>query len=247
MVSPTYLNQHEDLLYRQKYLQQNTEKNRMFPTPNTKISARSARSQSVICFQLAIIIKKGHAHDSAPSTPDKGSVRNFNGRISFYHCWRSNRRPLFAQTQELPGALYPGHPAGALRRAHGPHPYIRGRALMRARRGTRMDIFRPLPLFLFWMVLPIPISMIEKNYTHAPPPPPLINFFEPAEWFKENFKHPPPLKNPGYAPAPWERIQIKSFAVLILVVHIDNFTMCLTFSPEKFQVQIPSLFLSAIR
>ena len=73
--------------------QQNTEKNRMFPTPNTKISARSAHSQSVICFQLGIIVKKGHAincpwktGDSAPSTPDKGSVRNFNGRISFYHC-----------------------------------------------------------------------------------------------------------------------------------------------------------------
>ena len=84
--------------------QQNTEKNRMFPTPNTKISARSARSQSVICFQLGIIVKKGHAincpwktGDSAPSTPDKGSVRNFPGRISFFHCWRSNRRPLFAQ------------------------------------------------------------------------------------------------------------------------------------------------------
>ena len=68
--------------------QQNTKKNRMFPTPNTKISARSAHSQSVICFQLGIIIKKGHAincpwktGDSAPSTPDKGSVRNFNGRI----------------------------------------------------------------------------------------------------------------------------------------------------------------------
>ena len=39
---------HEVLLYRQNIYQQNTKKNRMFPTPNTKKSARSARSQSYI-------------------------------------------------------------------------------------------------------------------------------------------------------------------------------------------------------
>ena len=63
-----------------------------FLRESTKISARSL--WSVIYFQLGIIVKKNamlltvfeKTGDSAPSTPDKGSVRNFNGRISFYYC-----------------------------------------------------------------------------------------------------------------------------------------------------------------
>ena len=88
------------------------------------------------------------------------------------------------KTQELPGALPPGHPAGALRRAHGPNPYIKGR-------GTRRDIFRPLPLFFFLNGPAYPYIHDRKKMTRTPP----AHFFEPAEWFK-----PVQKKNPGYAP-----------------------------------------------
>ena len=118
MVSPSYLNQHEDLFYRQKYL----------PTKHWKESHDSnAKYENFGSLRSLAISKKKRSHaincpgktgDSAPSTPDKGSVRNFNGRISFYHCWRSNRRPLFAQNSRASGALPPGHPAGTLRRAY---------------------------------------------------------------------------------------------------------------------------------
>ena len=111
--------------------------------------------------------------DSAPSTPDKGSVRNFNGRITvFITADDQVRRPF------LPGAAPPGPPAGALRRAHGP-----------TRKGTRANAravwyAHGIPrffIFLFCrlrcrMVLHIPISMIGKKW-HAAPPPPPINFF----------------------------------------------------------------------
>ena len=49
------MNQHKDLLYRQKYA--TYMKNRTFSTQNTKISARSL-AISYICFQVRIVKKK---------------------------------------------------------------------------------------------------------------------------------------------------------------------------------------------
>ena len=58
--------------------------------------------------------------------PDKGSIREIaTGEItnSFYHSWRPSWRPLFAENSRASGGSAPGPPAGALRRAPGPHPY----------------------------------------------------------------------------------------------------------------------------
>ena len=79
------MNQHKDLLYRQKYATYQFN-NRTFSTQNTKISARSL-AISYICFQVRIVKKKrggGKAILStttenlvtlAPPTPNKGSIR----------------------------------------------------------------------------------------------------------------------------------------------------------------------------
>ena len=50
------MNQHKDLLYRQKYATYQLN-NRTFSTQNTKISARSL-AISYICFQVRIVKKK---------------------------------------------------------------------------------------------------------------------------------------------------------------------------------------------
>ena len=55
-------------------------------------------------------------------------TRNCNGRnYSFYHAWRPSWRPLFAENSRVSGGSAPGPPAGALRRAPGPHPYEKNR------------------------------------------------------------------------------------------------------------------------
>ena len=119
--------------------------------------------------------KKGHAincpwktGDSAPSTPDKGSVRNFNGRISFYHCWRSNRRPLFAQNSRASGGSAPWAPGRGPKAGSWTPPVYKGTR-------TRMDIFRPLPLFLILNGPAYPYIHDRRGKmtrTPTPPPPP---------------------------------------------------------------------------
>ena len=80
------MNQHKDLLYRQKYATYQLN-NRTFSTQNTKISARSL-AISYICFQVRIVKKKKREIKKAilstttenlvtpaPTAPDKGSIR----------------------------------------------------------------------------------------------------------------------------------------------------------------------------
>ena len=82
------MNQHKDLLYRQKYATYQLN-NRTFSTQNTKISARSL-AISYICFQVRIVKKKKKKEREkkailstttenlvtpAPPAPDKGSIR----------------------------------------------------------------------------------------------------------------------------------------------------------------------------
>ena len=91
------MNQHKDLLYRQKYATYQLN-NRTFSTQNTKISARSL-AISYICFQVRIVKKKkrgGESHtinyygksgDSRTPDPRQGLyTRNCNGRnYTSYH------------------------------------------------------------------------------------------------------------------------------------------------------------------
>ena len=91
------MNQHKDLLYRQKYATYQLN-NRTFSTQNTKISARSL-AISYICFQVRIVKKKkrgggshtinyyGKSGDSRTPDPRQGLyTRNCNGRnYTSYH------------------------------------------------------------------------------------------------------------------------------------------------------------------
>ena len=119
------MNQHKDLLYRQKYATYQLN-NRTFSTQNTKISARSL-AISYICFQVRIVKKKkgGKAILStttenlvtpAPPTPDKGSIREIaTGEITLPITPDDHLEgPYLLKTRELPGAPPPGPPAGAL-------------------------------------------------------------------------------------------------------------------------------------
>ena len=142
------MNQHKDLLYRQKYATYQLN-NRTFSTQNTKISARSL-AISYICFQVRIVKKKREKKailstttenlvTPAPPAPDKGSIREIaTGEITVSITPDDHLEgPYLLKTRELPGALPPGPPAGALplhpgqgpyiRRAPGPHPYEKNR------------------------------------------------------------------------------------------------------------------------
>ena len=142
------MNQHKDLLYRQKYATYQLN-NRTFSTQNTKISARSL-AISYICFQVRIVkIKKREIKKAilsttteilvtpAPPTPDKGSIREIaTGEITVSITPDDHLEcPYLLKTRELPGALPPGPPAGALplhpararKAAPGPHPYEKNR------------------------------------------------------------------------------------------------------------------------
>ena len=156
------MNQHKDLLYRQKYATYQLN-NRTFSTQNTKISARSL-AISYICFQVRIVKKKkrGEAILStttenlvtpAPPTPDKGSICEITLPITPDDHLEG---PYLLKTRELPGALPPGPPAGALRRAPGPHPYE-----------TRTD-FSSHPFFLQILDPPLYISLLARP-SHLPP------------------------------------------------------------------------------
>ena len=132
------MNQHKDLLYRQKYATYQLN-NRTLWTQNTNISARSL-TISYICFQVPIVKKKkkkkkntinyyGNLVTPAPPAPDKGSVREIaTGEITVSITPDDHLEgPYLLKTRDLPGAPPPGPQAGALRRAPGPHPYEKNR------------------------------------------------------------------------------------------------------------------------
>ena len=118
------MNQHKDLLYRQKYATYQFN-NRTFSTQNTKISARSL-AISYICFQVRIAKKGGlkailsttteNLVTPAPPTPNKGSIRKIaTGKITLPITPDEHLEGLcLLKTRELPGGSAPGPPAGAL-------------------------------------------------------------------------------------------------------------------------------------
>ena len=151
------MNQHKDLLYRQKYATYQLN-NRTFSTQNTNISARSL-AISYIYFQVRIVKKKkkgggGKAILStttenpvtpAPPTPDKGSIREIaTGEITLPITPDDHLEgPYLLKTRELPRAPPPGPPVWALP-LHPASPPVWG-ALARAVRYAH-GFFRP-PLF----------------------------------------------------------------------------------------------------
>ena len=96
------MNQHKDLLYRQKYATYQLNKP-TFLTQNTKIAARSL-AISYICFQVRIVKKKRKKQHYQLlrkicwlPTPDKGSIREITASIT-------PDGPYLLKTRELPGA-----------------------------------------------------------------------------------------------------------------------------------------------
>ena len=159
------MNQHKDLLYRQKYATYQLN-NRTFSTQNTKISARSL-AISYICFQVRIVKKKrgggGESHtinyygksgDSRTPDPRQGLyTRNCNGRnYTSYHSWRPSWRPLFAENSRASGGSAPWAPGrGPLHPARGPTagpwtPPVWGARFAHTRCATRTD-FSAHPFF----------------------------------------------------------------------------------------------------
>ena len=105
----------------------------------------------------------------APPTPNKGSIREIaTGEITLPITPDDHLEgPYLLKTRELPGAPPPGPPAGALRRAPGPHPY-------EARGALRARIFPPTPFFL--QIAPQNRPQRRRSWgcwgAVAPPPPP---------------------------------------------------------------------------
>ena len=121
------MNQHKDLLYRQKYATYQLN-NRTFSTQNTKISARSL-AISYIMYSGTYCKKKKKREKKAilstttenlvtpaPPAPDKGSIREIaTGEITVSITPDDHLEgPYLLKTRELPGALPPGPRAGAL-------------------------------------------------------------------------------------------------------------------------------------
>ena len=157
------MNQHKDLLYRQKYATYQLN-NRTFSTQNTKISARSL-AISYIYFQVRIVKKKkrggGESHtinyygksgDSRTPDPRQGLyTRNCNGRnYTSYYSWRPSCRPLFAENSRASGGSAPWAPGRGFSPAPRQGPYggpldpTRMRR-SRARGALRARIFPPTP------------------------------------------------------------------------------------------------------
>ena len=148
------MNQHKDLLYRQKYATYQLN-NRTFSTQNTKISARSL-AISYIYFQVCIVKKKkrggshtinyyGKSGDSRTPDPRQGLyTRNCNGRnYTSYHSWRPSWRPLFAENSApwAPGRGFAPAPR------QGPYGGPLDPTRMRRARALRARIFPPTPFF----------------------------------------------------------------------------------------------------
>ena len=124
------MNQHKDLLYRQKYATYQLN-NRTFSTQNRSLAI------SYICFQVRIVKKKREKKAILSTTtenlmtPDKGSIREIaTGEITVSITPDDRLEgPYLLKTRELPGALPPG-PLDPTRMR---------RALTRARCAARTD------------------------------------------------------------------------------------------------------------
>ena len=148
------MNQHKDLLYRQKYATYQLN-NRTFSTQNTKISARSL-AISYICFQVRIVKKKKKWGGGKPyyqllrkiwwlPHPRQGLyTRNYTS----YHSWRPSWRPLFAENSRASGGSAPWAPGRGFAPAPRQGPYGGPLDPTRMRRAlTRAWIFPPTPFF----------------------------------------------------------------------------------------------------
>ena len=185
------MNQHKDLLYRQKYATYQLN-NRTFSTQNTKISARSL-AISYICFQVRIVKKKkrgkshtinyyGKSGDSRTPDPRQGLyTRNCNGRnYTSYHSWRPSWRPLFAENSRASrGSALPLHWT----------PPVWGARFAHTRCAMRTD-FSAHPFFCkSWIrhcthpPLLVQVACPQRRRSWgswgavAPPPPPMKIFF----------------------------------------------------------------------
>ena len=119
MVSPSYLNQHEDLLYRQKYLP--TKHWKESHVSNAKYeNFGSLRSLAISkkkeeAMLLTVLEKLVTLHHRPPT---RALWEISTGELVFITADDQIAGPYLLKTQELPGALPPGHPAGTLRRAY---------------------------------------------------------------------------------------------------------------------------------
>ena len=149
------MNQHKDLLYRQKYATCQLN-NRTFSTQNTKISARSL-AISYICFQVRIVKKKTFRKKGGeaiyyqllrkiwwlphPRPPTRALYAKLQReKLHFLSLLTTILKALICWKLESFRGLCPWAPGRALRRAPGPHPY-EARAVRFAH-----GFFRP-PLF----------------------------------------------------------------------------------------------------
>ena len=161
------MNQHKDLLYRQKYATYQLN-NRTFSTQNTKISARSL-AISYICFQVRIVKKKKGGGGKPyyqllrkiwwlphPRPPTRALYAKLQReKLHFLSLLTTILKALICWKLESFRGLCPLGPrqglcpctplAGALRRAPGPHPY-EARA-SRTHGALRARIFPPTPFF----------------------------------------------------------------------------------------------------
>ena len=133
------MNQHKDLLYRQKYATYQLN-NRTFSTQNTKISARSL-AISYICFQVRIVKKKREKKKPYyqllrkiwwlphPRPPTRALYAKLQlEKLQFLSLLTTILKALICWKLESFRGLCPlGPRPGALRRAPGPHPYEKNR------------------------------------------------------------------------------------------------------------------------
>ena len=148
------MNQHKDLLYRQKYATYQLN-NRTFSTQNTKISARSL-AISYICFQVRIVKKKRGKKPYYQLLrkiwwpPAQGLyTRNCKReKLHFLSLLTTIFKALICWKLESFRGLHPlGTSAGAVWRALGRHPYdARAMRFAHTRCATRTD-FSAHPFF----------------------------------------------------------------------------------------------------
>ena len=153
------MNQHKDLLYRQKYATYQLN-NRKFSTQNTKISARSL-AISYICFQVRIVKKKREKKPHYqllrkiwwlphPRPLTRALYAKLQReKLQFLSLLTTILKALICWKLESFRGLRPLGPrqgAAALRRATGPHPYeARAVSFAHTRCATRTDFPAPPP------------------------------------------------------------------------------------------------------
>ena len=148
------MNQHKDLLYRQKYATYQLN-NRTFSTQNTKISARSL-TISYICFQVRIVKKKkgGEAilsttteHLVTPAPPTRALYAKLQReKLHFLSLLTTILKALICWKLESFRGLCPLGPRQGLRRAPGPTRMRRAVRFTHTRCATRTD-FSAHPFF----------------------------------------------------------------------------------------------------